>query len=195
MTKDVIDSVIEAQAVALSVKNDEIKKLEERLKIAGEQIEFLQNKIDAGLYQNMIDQIQEDAVDALDDALLGREIDFRADIGMEGDTINMFDAFGNIKQIRLRCVEATRDVFVQSTAIGRQFKAQVDSTIQNLVEKILALQSKKLVFRRLPRPLPGTGALCASFDNKYGLRVIMSYSPNTLSNCLHLDVLCGGEEQ
>lgn len=195
MTKDVIDSVIESQAVALSAKNEEIKKLEERLKTSREQIEFLQGKVDAGLYQNMVDQIMEDAIDALDDALLGREIDFRADLGMEGDTVNMFDSLGDIKQIKLRRLEAKRDVFVQSTAIGRQLKAQIGSVIQDLVEKVSGSRAKKLVFRRLPRPLPGTGALCASFDNKYGLRVIVSYSPNTLSNCLHMDVLCGWELQ
>lgn len=49
-----------------------------------------------------------------------------------------------------------------------------------------------LVMRRLPQPLPGTGAIAeyAEFGN-FGMRVIMSYQPNTLAQQFTVDVLYG----
>ncbi len=49
-----------------------------------------------------------------------------------------------------------------------------------------------LVIRRLPQPLPGTGAIAeyAEFGN-FGMRVIMSYQPNTLAQQFTVDVLYG----
>lgn len=49
-----------------------------------------------------------------------------------------------------------------------------------------------LVIRRLPRPLPGTGAIAeyAEFGN-FGMRVVMSYKPDTLSQQFTVDVLYG----
>jgi hypothetical protein len=49
-----------------------------------------------------------------------------------------------------------------------------------------------LVVRRLPRPLPGTGAIAeyAEFGN-FGMRVLMSYMPDTLAQQFTVDVLYG----
>ncbi len=49
-----------------------------------------------------------------------------------------------------------------------------------------------LVVRRLPQPLAGTGAIAeyAEFGN-FGMRVTMSYQPNTLSQQFTVDVLYG----
>lgn len=49
-----------------------------------------------------------------------------------------------------------------------------------------------LVMRRLPQPLPGTGAIAeyAEFGN-FGIRVMMSYKPDTLSQQFTVDVLYG----
>jgi hypothetical protein len=49
-----------------------------------------------------------------------------------------------------------------------------------------------LVIRRLPQPLPGTGAVAeyAEFGN-FGVRVIMTYQPNTLAQQFTVDVLYG----
>lgn len=49
-----------------------------------------------------------------------------------------------------------------------------------------------LVVRRLPQPLPGTGAIAeyAEFGN-FGIRVVMSYQPNTLAQQFTVDVLYG----
>ncbi len=46
--------------------------------------------------------------------------------------------------------------------------------------------------RRLPQPLPGTGAIAdyAELGN-FGMRVMMSYAPNTLAQQFTVDVLYG----
>ena len=49
-----------------------------------------------------------------------------------------------------------------------------------------------LVVRRLPQPLPGTGAIAEYADlGNFGMRVVMSYQPNTLAQQFTVDVLYG----
>jgi hypothetical protein len=49
-----------------------------------------------------------------------------------------------------------------------------------------------LVLRRLPQPLPGTGAIAEYAElGNFGMRVTMSYQPNTLSQQFTVDVLYG----
>jgi hypothetical protein len=50
-----------------------------------------------------------------------------------------------------------------------------------------------LVVRRLPQPLPGTGAIAEYAElGNFGMRVVMSYQPNTLAQQFTVDVLYGG---
>ena len=49
-----------------------------------------------------------------------------------------------------------------------------------------------LVVRRLPQPLPGTGAIAEYAElGNFGMRVTMSYQPNTLSQQFTVDILYG----
>ena len=49
-----------------------------------------------------------------------------------------------------------------------------------------------LVVRRLPKPLPGTGAIAEYAElGNFGMRVTMSYQPNTLAQQFTVDVLYG----
>jgi len=49
-----------------------------------------------------------------------------------------------------------------------------------------------LVVRRLPQPLPGTGAIAEYAEmGNFGIRVVMSYQPNTLAQQFTVDVLYG----
>lgn len=49
-----------------------------------------------------------------------------------------------------------------------------------------------LVVRRLPQPLPGTGAVAQYAElGNFGMRVVMSYQPNTLAQQFTVDVLYG----
>ena len=45
---------------------------------------------------------------------------------------------------------------------------------------------------RLPQPLPGTGAVAEYAEmGNFGIRVVMSYQPNTLAQQFTVDVLYG----
>jgi hypothetical protein len=49
-----------------------------------------------------------------------------------------------------------------------------------------------LVIRRLPQPLPGTGAVAEYAElGNFGMRVVMTYQPNTLAQQFTVDVLYG----
>ena len=49
-----------------------------------------------------------------------------------------------------------------------------------------------LVVRRLPQPLLGTGAIAEYAElGNFGMRVVMSYQPNTLAQQFTVDVLYG----
>lgn len=63
------------------------------------------------------------------------------------------------------------------------------STIHNLA---FARDAMGLVVRRLPKPLPGTGAIAEYAElGNFGMRVTMSYQPNTLAQQFTVDVLYG----
>ncbi len=48
------------------------------------------------------------------------------------------------------------------------------------------------MIRRLPQPLPGTGAIAEYAElGNFGMRVVMSYQPNTLAQQFTVDVLYG----
>lgn len=55
-----------------------------------------------------------------------------------------------------------------------------------------AKDSIGLVVRRLPQPLPGTGAVAEYAElGNFGMRVVMSYQPNTLAQQFTVDILYG----
>lgn len=55
-----------------------------------------------------------------------------------------------------------------------------------------AKHSIGLAIRRLPQPLPGTGAVAEYAEmGSFGMRVVMSYAPNTLAQQFTVDVLYG----
>lgn len=83
---------------------------------------------------------------------------------------------------RIKDFYVFRSQFVKKTGSG-------PITTHNLA---FTRDSIGLVIRRLPRPLPGTGAIAeyAEFGN-FGMRVLMSYKPDTLSQQFTVDVLYG----
>jgi hypothetical protein len=75
-----------------------------------------------------------------------------------------------------------RSQFVQKTGSG-------PVTTHNMAFTKSALG---LVIRRLPQPLPGTGAIAEYAElGNFGMRVVMSYQPNTLAQQFTVDVLYG----
>jgi hypothetical protein len=75
-----------------------------------------------------------------------------------------------------------RSQFVSKTGSG-------PTTTNNLAFTKTALG---LAIRRLPQPLPGTGAIAEYAElGNFGMRVIMSYQPNTLAQQFTVDILYG----
>jgi hypothetical protein len=70
-----------------------------------------------------------------------------------------------------------------------QYVQKVSTTTYNLA---FARDAFALVMRMLPKPLPNTGAVAeyASLGN-FGMRVVLSYAPNTLSQQFTVDMLYG----
>jgi hypothetical protein len=70
-----------------------------------------------------------------------------------------------------------------------QFVQKPSTTTYNLA---FAKDAIALVMRRLPQPLPGTGAVADYGElGTFGMRIVMSYQPNTLAQQFTVDCLFG----
>ncbi len=75
------------------------------------------------------------------------------------------------------------------TVYRSQYVSKVSTTYQNVA---FARDAMGLVIRRLPQPIPGTGAIAEYAElGNFGVRVIMSYAPNTLAQQFTVDCLYG----
>jgi hypothetical protein len=73
-----------------------------------------------------------------------------------------------------------------------QFIPKTGTTPVNTHNLAFTKDAIGLVIRRLPQPLPGTGAIAEYAEmGNFGMRVVMSYQPNTLSQQFTVDVLYG----
>ena len=73
-----------------------------------------------------------------------------------------------------------------------QFVPQTGSSPVTTHNLAFAKDAIGLVVRRLPQPLPGTGAIAEYAElGNFGMRVTMSYQPNTLAQQFTVDVLYG----
>ncbi len=73
-----------------------------------------------------------------------------------------------------------------------QFVAKTGSNPVTTHNLAFARDAIGLVVRRLPQPLPGTGAIAEYAElGNFGMRVTMSYQPNTLAQQFTVDVLYG----
>lgn len=89
--------------------------------------------------------------------------------------------------------DAIRTGFVGTIKGFDIFRTQLAPTVSTTTYNLaFASDAFALVTRPLPTPVNGTGAI-AEYVNKagYGMRVIMSYDPNTLSQQFTVDVLYG----
>ena len=107
--------------------------------------------------------------------------------------INRFSEFQSAGDAGLRAlidgtVGRIKDFFV----FRSQFVAKTGTTPTTTHNLAFAKNSIGLVMRRLPQPLSGTGAVAhyAELGN-FGMRVTMSYQPNTLAQQFTVDVLYG----
>ena len=73
-----------------------------------------------------------------------------------------------------------------------QFVTQTGSSPASTHNLAFARDAIGLVVRRLPQPLPGTGAIAEYAElGNFGMRVTMSYQPNTLAQQFTVDMLYG----
>jgi hypothetical protein len=78
------------------------------------------------------------------------------------------------------------------TVFRSQFIPKTGSSPVTTHNVAFARDAIGLVIRRLPQPLPGTGAIAEYAElGNFGMRVVMSYQPNTLAQQFTVDVLYG----
>ena len=85
-------------------------------------------------------------------------------------------------------VGKVKDFFV----FRSQFVQKTGSSPVNTHNLAFTKNALGLVIRRLPQPLPGTGAIAEYAElGNFGMRVVMSYQPDTLAQQFTVDVLYG----
>ena len=73
-----------------------------------------------------------------------------------------------------------------------QFVAKSGNNPQVSHNLAFAKDAIGLAIRRLPQPIPGTGAIAEYAEmGGFGVRVLMSYQPNTLAQQFTVDILYG----
>ena len=110
------------------------------------------------------------------------------------------DTYGDVRQIS-RFTENAKNGDGSAVATGQvgrlkdfdvyrsQLVAKPSTTTFNMA---FAKDAFGLVTRRLPRPMPGTGAIAEYAEhNGIGMRILMSYAPNTLAQQFTVDILYG----
>jgi hypothetical protein len=107
--------------------------------------------------------------------------------------ITRFSEYSSAGEAGLRAlidgaVGKIKDFFV----FRSQFVAKTGSSPVSTHNLAFAKDAIGLVVRRLPQPLPGTGAVAEYAElGNFGMRVLMTYQPNTLAQQFTVDVLYG----
>lgn len=107
--------------------------------------------------------------------------------------IARFSEFQTAGEAGLRAlIEGTVGKIKDFFVFRSQFVAKTGSSPVTTHNLAFTRSAIGLVVRRLPQPLPGTGAIAdyAELGN-FGMRVVMSYQPNTLAQQFTVDVLYG----
>jgi len=107
--------------------------------------------------------------------------------------IPRFSEFQNTGDAGLRAlVDGTIGKIKDFFVFRSQYVPKTGSAPINTHNLAFSKDAIGLVVRRLPQPLPGTGAIAEYAElGNFGMRVTMSYQPNTLSQQFTVDVLYG----
>jgi len=145
--------------------------------------------------------ITEATIDAAETALFKAKVPASAPkfLVVDGDTysqlrqIERFSEFRTAGEAGLRAlVEGTVGKVKDFYVFRSQFVHKTGSAPVTRHNLAFARDAIGLVIRRLPQPLPGTGAVAEYAElGNFGIRVIMSYQPNTLAQQFTVDVLYG----
>ena len=107
--------------------------------------------------------------------------------------IPRFSEFQTVGEAGLRAlIEGTFGKLKDFFVFRSQYVAKTGSAPLNTHNLAFSKNALGLVIRRLPQPLPGTGAIAEYAElGNFGMRVTMSYQPNTLAQQFTVDVLYG----
>ena len=107
--------------------------------------------------------------------------------------IPRFSEFQNSGEAGLRAlIEGTVGKIKDFFVFRSQFVQRTGTTTVTTHNMAFTKDALGLVIRRLPQPLPGTGAIAEYAElGNFGMRVVMSYQPNTLAQQFTVDVLYG----
>jgi len=145
--------------------------------------------------------LAEAAVDAAETALFSAKLPARepkylvVDAGTYSNLrqIPRFSEFQTAGEAGLRSlVDGTIGKIKDFFVFRSQFISSTGSSPIAMHNLAFAKDAIGLVVRRLPQPLPGTGAIAEYAElGNFGMRVTMSYQPNTLAQQFTVDVLYG----
>jgi len=107
--------------------------------------------------------------------------------------IPLFNEFQNAGEAGLLAlIDGTIGKFKDFYVFRSQFVQQTGTTTVTTHNMAFTRSAIGLVIRRLPQPLPGTGAIAEYAElGNFGMRVVMSYQPNTLAQQFTVDALYG----
>jgi hypothetical protein len=107
--------------------------------------------------------------------------------------IERFSEFQSAGDAGLRAlIDGTIGKFKDFFVFRSQFVQKTGSSPVTTHNMAFTKSALGLVVRRLPQPLPGTGAIAEYAElGNFGMRVVMSYQPNTLAQQFTVDVLYG----
>jgi hypothetical protein len=107
--------------------------------------------------------------------------------------ISRFSEFQTAGQAGLRAlVDGTVGKIKDFYVFRSQFVSKTGSSPVTTHNLAFSKEAIGLVMRRLPQPLPGTGTIAEYAEvGNFGVRVVMSYQPNTLAQQFTVDVLYG----
>ena len=107
--------------------------------------------------------------------------------------IPLFEEFQTAGAAGLQAlIDGTVAKFKDFYVFRSQFVPQTGTTPVTTHNLAFTKDAIGLVVRRLPQPLPGTGAIAEYAElGNFGMRVVMSYQPNTLAQQFTVDVLYG----
>jgi hypothetical protein len=145
--------------------------------------------------------ITEATIDAAETALFNAKVPAGAPkfLVVDGNTysqlrqIERFSEFRTAGEAGLRAlVDGTVGKVKDFYIFRSQFVHKTGSSPVATHNLAFARDAIGLVIRRLPQPLPGTGAVAEYAElGNFGIRVVMSYQPNTLAQQFTVDVLYG----
>ncbi len=107
--------------------------------------------------------------------------------------ISRFSEYQTVGEAGLRAmIDGTFGKLKDFFVFRSQYVAMTGSAPLNTHNLAFTKNALGLVIRRLPQPLPGTGAIAEYAElGNFGMRVTMSYQPNTLAQQFTVDVLYG----